>query len=78
MASQGFCQPQFGCLLWKIACAAQLSVIFPGFLSRSHLGNPRTALQDIRTANNGPARVASDHLPVVATVNLSPARPISL
>jgi endonuclease/exonuclease/phosphatase family metal-dependent hydrolase len=50
---------------------------FPVFSLDRIWVTPTTALQEIRIANNGLARVASDHLPVVATVNLSEPRPIS-
>jgi endonuclease/exonuclease/phosphatase family metal-dependent hydrolase len=49
---------------------------FPVFALDRIWVKPRSALLHVKIANHGPARTASDHLPVLATVNLSiPSRP---
>jgi endonuclease/exonuclease/phosphatase family metal-dependent hydrolase len=75
---RGFASHSLDVYFGRLPAPRSFPSFFPVFSLDRIWVNPRTALQDIRTANNGPARVASDHLPVVATVNLSPARPISL
>jgi endonuclease/exonuclease/phosphatase family metal-dependent hydrolase len=49
---------------------------FPVFALDRIWVKPRSALLQVKIANHGLARTASDHLPVLATVNLSiPSRP---
>ena len=67
---RGFALYSLNNLLGKAPARRSFPSFFPVFALDRIWVKPRTALMQIRIANNGLTRTASDHLPVLATLNL--------
>ena len=67
---RGFALYRLNSHLGKAPSPRTFPSFFPVFALDRIWVKPRTALQQIRIANNGLTRTASDHLPVLATVNV--------
>jgi endonuclease/exonuclease/phosphatase family metal-dependent hydrolase len=74
---RGFASHRLDAYFGRLPAPRSFPSFFPVFSLDRIWVTPKAALQEIRTANDGLARVASDHLPVVATVDLSAPRVIS-
>jgi endonuclease/exonuclease/phosphatase family metal-dependent hydrolase len=75
---RGFALYSLNSHLGKTPSRRTFPSFFPVFALDRIWVKPRAALLQIKIANNGVARTASDHLPVLATVNLStPSHPSS-
>ena len=68
---RGFALYSLNSHLGKAPSRRTFPSFFPVFALDRIWVKPRAALLQIKIANNGVARTASDHLPVMATVNLS-------
>lgn len=72
----GFALYSLNSHLGKAPARRSFPSFFPVFALDRIWVKPRSALLQVKIANHGLARTASDHLPVLATVNLStPSRP---
>jgi endonuclease/exonuclease/phosphatase family metal-dependent hydrolase len=72
---RGFATYSLDATLGKMYSPRTFPSFFPVFSLDRIWVMPMGALQEIKIPNNGLARIASDHLPLVATVNMTPAPP---
>jgi endonuclease/exonuclease/phosphatase family metal-dependent hydrolase len=72
---RGFALYSLNSYLGRIPSPRTFPSFFPVFALDRIWVKPRTALLQVKIANNGLARVASDHLPILARVNLSTSVP---
>jgi endonuclease/exonuclease/phosphatase family metal-dependent hydrolase len=75
---RGFATYSLDAYLGRMYSPRTFPSFFPVFALDRIWVAPKGALQEVRIPKNGLARVASDHLPLVATVSMTPPEPDAL